>query len=356
MSPKKERSESAIVATKRLERAVRMLRLVSFAALLIGIAAIILAAGPIVASAVSPHPQFGHSLAQINQPLTTAQLEVINNASDSYFEKAGEMYLNHSINSMSGYVAAGVPYFPLTKLSKLPSTSSLVHTRPITVNGKPAVIYLGAISCIYCGENRWAMALALGRFGNFSSLYNGYSSFGDGDLPTLYWQQNNYTIPSGVKFGNNYTSKYVSFLSIEYLSPITAGFQLPSSGLTFFQQQAQASANPDYINATNFLIGINSYSGSQSSNNTFSGTPYTIWGKYIYGGATASAFSNGTTTIMNMTHQDVLNQLGKPDNVFAWEEYIGADFYIAGVCSTINNTAPICSLPAIQGIEAVGGF
>ena len=356
MAQKKERSESVIAATKRLERAVRTLKLISLAALLIGIAAILLAAEPILASVFLPQPQFGHSLSQINQPLTPVQLAVINNASDLYFEQAGELYLNHSITTMTGYVAAGAPYFPLTKLSKLPDSSTLASTTPIIVDAKPTVLYLGAISCIYCGENRWAMALALGRFGNFSSLYTGYSSFGDGDVPTLYWLPDNYTTKSAVKFGNNYTSKYVSFLSMEYLSPITAGFELPSSGLSFFQQQAQQYRDQTYINATNFLIGINSYTGSQAANNTFSGTPYTIWGNYIYGGATASAFSNGTTEIMNMTHQEIFNQLGKPDNVFAWEQYIGADFYIAGVCSTINNTAPICSLPAIQGIEAIGGF
>jgi hypothetical protein len=55
-------------------------------------------------------------------------------------------------------------------------------------NGKPSVIYIGAISCVWCGENRWAMAMALSRFGSFNSLYIGYSSIHDGDVPTLYWK------------------------------------------------------------------------------------------------------------------------------------------------------------------------
>ena len=115
------------------------------------------------------------------------------------------------------------------------------------MNGKPSVIYLGAISCVYCGENRWAMALALGQFGSFQHLFKGYSSLGDADVPTIYWAPAEYNVTQGVDFGNFYTSNYINFLSMDYASPITEGFMMGS--LTYFQQQATSTMNPAYEDA-----------------------------------------------------------------------------------------------------------
>ncbi|MDE1870503.1 MAG: DUF929 family protein [Candidatus Micrarchaeota archaeon] len=312
-------------AQKKLESAIRTVKIISTTALVIGILAILLAAYPLVKGMLSgPAPNFGHTLAGINSPLTPAQLAVINNASTSYFERAGEMYLNHSLPNVGG--------------------TTVARTNSLIINGKPSVVYLGAISCIYCGENRWAMALALGRFGKFGSIYTGYSSLGDGDVPTLYWTPALYNASSAVTFGGNYTSNYLNFLPIEYQSKITLGFQLQS--IPYFQQQAVANGNGAYINATNQIAQLN----------TFQGTPYTIWGNSIVPGADAVAFTNGNTTLMNMTHAQIFAQLASPSNQFSWTEYGGADLYIAMVCASIKNSAPICSLPAIQGIERVSGY
>ncbi len=58
--------------------------------------------------------------------------------------------------------------------------------------------------------------------------------------------------------------------------------------------------------------------------------------------------------LTNMTHEQVLAQLANPNDQFAWTEYAAADLYVAMVCSSINNTAPVCSLPAIQQLEKLG--
>jgi hypothetical protein len=135
-------------------------------------------------TAVQP---FGSRLTDINEPLNATELAVFNNASQSYFVTAAQMYLNKSLTIPIG---ASVSAAPLE-----------------VVNGKPSVVYLGAISCVYCGENRWAMALALGQFGGFQQLFKGYSSFGDADVPTIYWAPAEYNISQGVDFGNFYTSR-----------------------------------------------------------------------------------------------------------------------------------------------------
>src|SRR5580704_5867061 len=202
---------------------------------------------------ITAEQAFGSRLTDINEPLNSTELAVINNASQSFFVTAAQMYLNKSLSIPIG---ANVAAAPLE-----------------VVNGKPSVIYLGAISCVYCGENRWAMALALGQFGSFQHLFKGYSALGDADVPTIYWAPAEYNTTEGVDFGNFYTSNYIAFLSMDYASPITQGFVV--GPLSYFQQQATATASPAYEAAMSTIIRLNNYAG----------TPYTIWGKISAPGA-----------------------------------------------------------------------
>ena len=272
----------------------------------------------------------GYTIAGIDTPLNNTELSAINNAPNSYFEIAGERLLNGSLTNQ-------------VVLSKISNT---IEYNALYVNGKPSVIYIGAISCIYCGENRWAMALALSRFGSFSQLYKGYSSFGDGDIPTLYWIRDNYTTPAGVGYGNYYSSSYINFISAEYESPIKAGFEV--APLSYFIGKAP---NATYSNALSFM----------NSTGQFQGTPFTFWGNTIVTGADAVVFGNttpngSTLPIAGMTHAQVISQFAKFNDQFAWGEYAGADVYISMICPTINNSASVCQLPAIQSIEKIEGI
>ena len=271
---------------------------------------------------ITAEQAFGSRLTNINAPLNATELAVINNASQSYFVTAAQMYLNKSLA-----IPIGAPV----------SASPL-----LLVNGKPSVMYLGAISCVYCGENRWAMALALSQFGSFQQLFKGYSALGDQDVPTIYWAPAHYNATQGVEFGNFYTSKYINFISMDYASPITAGFQVGT--LTYFQQEAVATMNPAYEAATGIFIKLNN----------FAGTPYTIWGKFTVTQADAANFgdasSSATTTlpISSLTHGQVLGLLASPHTPFGWNEYAAADFYISLICASMASPAPVCSLPSIS--------
>ncbi|MGC8478550.1 MAG: DUF929 family protein [Candidatus Micrarchaeia archaeon] len=278
----------------------------------------------------SSNSSFGSTLKGIDTPFNSTELSIINNAPDSYFEKAGEMLLNSTLNDQVVF-------------SRVPNNTKF---NAFYVNGKPSVIYIGAISCIFCGENKWAMALALSRFGSFSKLYKGYSSFGDGDIPTIYWIADNYTTPAGVGYGNYYSSNYINFISSDYESPIKQGFQIQP--LSYFISK---SPNATYTKAISFM----------NSTNLFQGTPFTFWGNIIVGGADAVVFGNSTPSsttlpLTYMTHSQVLSQLKNFNDQFSWGEYAGADIYISYVCPTINNSAPVCSLPAIKAIEKVEGL
>ncbi len=281
------------------------------------------------APVITQNQSFGNRLTGINAPFNASELNIINNASNSYFEKAGEMFLNGTINNTVGASTKALPLF--------------------IVNGKPTVIYLGSITCIFCGENRWPMAMALSRFGSFSYLFKGYSSIGDGDMPTIYWAPAHYNISSTV-LGDFYSSNYINLIAIEDANPISGGFNL--NPLSTMQQRINQTNNVAYIDAMNYII----------STNGFSGTPFTVWGAYEVGGADAVIFANntskqGTAPLQHMTHADVLNQLANPTDQFALSEYAAADLYIAMVCKTLNNTPSVCTaIPSIVKIEAKLGL
>ncbi len=50
----------------------------------------------------------------------------------------------------------------------------------LTANGKPEMLYLGAEYCPFCAAERWAMIVALSRFGTFSGLTTIRSAAADG--------------------------------------------------------------------------------------------------------------------------------------------------------------------------------
>ncbi|HUC04207.1 MAG TPA: DUF929 family protein, partial [Acidimicrobiales bacterium] len=62
---------------------------------------------------------------------------------------------------------------PVSTLDAAPSSVILTQLQHVsgstmTVDGKPEVFYVGAEFCPYCGAERWAMYIALSKFGTFS--------------------------------------------------------------------------------------------------------------------------------------------------------------------------------------------
>nr|BBH86410.1 hypothetical protein KTC_11610 [Thermosporothrix sp. COM3] len=58
-------------------------------------------------------------------------------------------------------------------------------------DGKPVVLYVGAEYCPFCAGQRWAMIIALSRFGSFGELH-GFLS-GEGNIPSYSFYQGSYT-------------------------------------------------------------------------------------------------------------------------------------------------------------------
>ncbi len=82
-------------------------------------------------------------------------------------------------------------------------------------DGKPLITYVGAEYCPYCAAERWALAVALSRFGTFSNLSGTHSSGSD-----VY--PNTQTLSF---YGSSYASPYVDFQGVEEASNQQVGGQ-----------------------------------------------------------------------------------------------------------------------------------
>ncbi len=80
-------------------------------------------------------------------------------------------------------------------------------------DGKPVITYVGAEFCPYCAAERWALAVALSRFGTFSHL-SGTHSASDDVYP------NTQTLSF---YGSSYSSPYVDFQPVEEATNQRAG-------------------------------------------------------------------------------------------------------------------------------------
>ncbi len=91
-------------------------------------------------------------------------------------------------------------------LSYNPSPLETVSNTPLKANGKPEMLFIGAEFCPYCAAERWAIAVALSRFGHFTTPFRGiHSSSTDTDPNT----------PTLTFYKSSYTSPYLTFTPVE---------------------------------------------------------------------------------------------------------------------------------------------
>jgi hypothetical protein len=87
-----------------------------------------------------------------------------------------------------------------------PNPVKAISGPALTSGGKPEMLYIGAEFCPYCAELRWSMAVALSRFGSFTTPLRGIHS-----SPTDVYP-NTATLTF---YRAGYTSKYLTFTPVE---------------------------------------------------------------------------------------------------------------------------------------------
>jgi thiol-disulfide isomerase/thioredoxin len=121
----------------------------------------------------------------------------------------------------------------------------------LAAGGKPEMLYIGAEWCPYCAAERWAMAVALSRFGSFTPLRGVHSS------PTDVYP-NTATLTF---YGSTYTSKYLVFTPVENQDVNRNQLQAPTAA----QQALWAKYEPPgnsypFIDIGNRFVATTTYS------------------------------------------------------------------------------------------------
>ncbi len=181
-------------------------------------------------------------------------------------------------------------------------------------DGKPEITYVGAEYCPYCAAERWALAVALSRFGTFSNLSGTHSSSADvyPDTQTLSF------------YGSSYSSTYLDFQAVEEATNQEVGG-------TYQTLQAPTAAESSLL----------------STYDTQGSIPFLdIGNKYVTTGASFSP-----QVLQGLSRAQIASQLGDASSPVAQAIDGTANNITAAICSvTGNNPSSVCDSPAIAAI------
>jgi Domain of unknown function (DUF929) len=126
-----------------------------------------------------------------------------------------------------------VPSFMASSEGGAPPINAISDT-PLTSNGKPEMLYIGAEFCPYCAAMRWSMAVALSRFGTFTTPLHGiHSSSTDTDPNT----------PTLTFYKSSYSSPYLTFTPVENETISRSPLQSTTAAQQALWEKYDSSAN-----------------------------------------------------------------------------------------------------------------
>jgi len=212
----------------------------------------------------------------------------------------------------------GVPASALAAVGKgsvITSTAPVtkVSGPPLTSNGKPEMLYIGAEYCPYCAAMRWSMAVALSRFGTLSTPLHGIHSASNDVYP------NTATLTF---YKTGYDSKYLTFTPVENLTVDRSLLQSPTAA----QNQIWARYEPDASQRGYPFIDI--------------GNKYVIKGPIYDPGV-----------LKGLTWSQIAADLHNPSSPVAQGVLGAANYITAAICKTTNNQpASVCAAPPIKAV------
>ena len=251
----------------------------------------------------------------------------------------------HAGASVSNGPASAAPTTAVGKVTSVPaSTLNAVgsgtftgkiqtitgNPAPLTANGKPEMMYMGAEYCPYCAAERWAMIVALSRFGTFSGLTTIHSAMANGAGDAEPYPNT----PTWTFVHSTYTSKYLTFTPVELQTnipdPSTGSYttlQTPTSA-----QQALLSKYdvPPYVDATD--------AGS---------IPFLDFGnKYLSIGA-----SYNPQVLSGLSWNTIAADLRNPNSSVTKAVGGTANYITAAICSMTGNQPASACTTTVRSLE-----
>jgi hypothetical protein len=189
----------------------------------------------------------------------------------------------------------------------------------LTENGKPEMLFIGAEYCPYCGAQRWAMIVALSRFGTFSGLSTVHSSSTDAYPNTPTW----------TFLHAKYSSPYLTFTSVETTTnvPSTAADAINGYAPLQTPTAAQEALESKYSSGT---------------------IPFIDFGnKYVSVGA-----SYLPSVLAGLSWSQVATDLSNPNSPVAKAVDGTANYITAAICKMTGNQPASACTPTVKSLES----
>jgi hypothetical protein len=199
---------------------------------------------------------------------------------------------------------------------------------PLTSGGKPEMLYIGAEYCPYCAAERWAMVVALSRFGTFHGLSATHSAAKNGSgTAEPYPNTATFTF-----YGSTYTSTYVTFTPVELYTNIPD----PSTG-SYTTLQTPTAAQQALLSKYDAA-----YNGA---------IPFIDYGnKLMTVGAT---YDPGV--LAGLSWSQIASDLHNPNSAVAKAALGAANYTTAAICSLTGDQPASACTSGVKSLQAQFG-
>jgi hypothetical protein len=235
-------------------------------------------------------------------------------------------------------VVGKVTAVPASTLDTVGSGSGSVTAKPtsisgspLTANGKPEMLYIGAEYCPYCAAERWAMIVALSRFGTFSGLSTVHSASVDGAGNKEPYPNT----PTWTFYKSSYTSQYLTF------TPVEGETNIPDKSNGFYTTlQAPTTAQQALLNK--YDAPPNVPSGNQGA------IPFIDFGnKYMIAGA-----SYNPQVLTGLSWSTIATDLSNPSSPVAKAIGGTANYITAAICKLTGNQPASACTATVKSLES----
>ena len=233
-------------------------------------------------------------------------------------------------------VVTNVTSVPASALDTVGDGGGAVTAKPtsisgpaLTANGKPEVLYIGAEYCPYCAAERWAMIVALSRFGTFSGLATIHSAAANGAGKAEPYPNT----PTWTFANAKYTSPYLTFSTVEEYTNIpdsSNGFYTTLQTMTKAQQALITKYDaPPYVSTAGSI-------------------PFVDFGnKYLIAGASYSP-----QVLAGLSWATIGADLSNPNSAVAKAVDGTANYITAAICKLTGNQPASACTATVKSLES----
>jgi Domain of unknown function (DUF929) len=195
---------------------------------------------------------------------------------------------------------------------------------PLTANGKPEMFYMGAEYCPYCAAERWAMIVALSRFGTFTGLATVHSGVANGAGQA----EPDPNTPTWTFVHATYSSPYLTFTPVE----IQTNIPDPSTGTYTLLQKPTAAQQ----------ALVTKYDGSGGA------IPFIDFGNHYV----ISGVSYDPGVLAGLSWSTIATDLSNPNSPVAKAVDGTANYITAAICKMTGNQPASACTTAVQSLES----